>query len=276
MPALPPPRCVEGPSQISLDGRVAVVTGAGRGIGRAVACRLAAAGAKVAALSRTQSSVDDVVGEITRAGGEALGVACDVSERDEVFGAVDEVVRRWDRLDVLVNCAQGFGSRSSPALTTPLQPLETSDESVWDYTLRSGLWATLWAMKAAFPAMQARRYGRIVNFGSPAGQFGQEGNAAYNATKEAIRALSRTAAREWGRSGITVNVVNPSVRTDAMDAMFRQRTDAENSARLESLPLRDFGGPDDVAHLVLFLASDLATYITGDTMMIDSGLFIRP
>jgi NAD(P)-dependent dehydrogenase (short-subunit alcohol dehydrogenase family) len=259
-----------------LQGHVAVVTGGGRGIGRASAIRLAADGAKVAVISRSRPTVDTAVEQITRAGGDAIGATADVAERQQVLDALTAVVDRWGYVDILVNCAQGFGSREAPVATTPLEPLESTGDEVWDYTLRSGLWATLWTMRAAYPYMRDRAWGRVINFGSPAGQFGQAGNAPYNATKEAIRALTRTAAREWGKNGITANVVNPSARTDAMTAMFAQRSDEENRARLASLPIPRFGAADDVAELVAFLAGDGAAYITGETINVDSGLFLRP
>ena len=255
---------------------VAVVTGAGRGIGRASAVRLAASGIKVAVVSRSAGTVDAVAGEIADRGGDAIGLTCDVSEHAELCAALDTVVGRWGYFDVVVNCAQGFGTRVEPAPTTPLEPLESTSDDVWHYTMQTGLWATLWTMRAGFPYMRDRGWGRVINFGSPAGQFGQEGNAPYNATKEAIRALTRTAAREWGRHGITANVINPSARTDAMVAMFARRSKEENEARLASLPIPRFGAAEDVAELVAVLAGNGAAYITGETIHVDSGLFIRP
>lgn len=134
-----------------LHGHVAVVTGGGRGIGRASAIRLAAAGAKVAVVSRSGATVDAAVAEVTASGGDAIGATCDVSERDELLAALADVVTRWGYFDIVVNCAQGFGSREAPAATTPLEPLESTDDAVWDYTLRSGLWAAVWTMRAAYP-----------------------------------------------------------------------------------------------------------------------------
>jgi 2-hydroxycyclohexanecarboxyl-CoA dehydrogenase len=259
-----------------LHGHVAVVTGAGRGIGRASAIRLAASGASVALISRTASTVESAVAEIAGSGGDASGATADVSEPEQLMAALAAVVDRWGYFDIVVNCAQGFGSRDAPAATTPVEPLESTGDDVWDYTLRSGLRAAVWTMRAAFPHMRDRGWGRVINFGSPAGQFGQAGNAPYNATKEAIRALTRTAAREWGRYGITANVVNPSARTDAMAAMFAQRSEEENQARLEALPIPKFGTAEDVAEVVAFLAGDGAAYITGETINVDSGLFMRP
>jgi NAD(P)-dependent dehydrogenase (short-subunit alcohol dehydrogenase family) len=265
-----------GSSGTALRGHVAVVTGAGRGIGRASAIRLAATGACVAVISRTPSTVQSAVAEIVASGGDASGATADVSERDQLMAALEAVVDQWGYVDIVVNCAQGFGSREAPAATTPLEPLESTGDDVWEYTLRSGLRAAVWTMCAAFPHMRDRGWGRVINFGSPAGQFGQAGNAPYNATKEAIRALTRTAAREWGKYGITANVVNPSARTDAMAAMFAQRSEEENQAQLTALPIPRFGTADDVAEAVAFLASDGAAYITGETINVDSGLFMRP
>ena len=149
--------------------------------------------------SRTKSTIDSTVAEIQAEGSTALGIPCDVGRRDDVFAAVAKTVIAFATVDILVNNAQGFGTERRPTPTPLPTPLESIDEEEREYTFRTGVLATLWGMKAVFPHMKDRG-GKIINFGSHLGQIGGEGTAAYNATKEAIRALSRTAAREWGNT----------------------------------------------------------------------------
>ena len=178
----------------------------------------------------------------------------------DAFGAVD----------ILVNNAQGFGKASQPTSTPELTPLEDFDEDEWEYTFRTGALATLWGMKAVFPSMKDRG-GKIINFGSSLGQIGGEGTAAYNATKEAIRALSRTAAREWGKYKINVNVINPAVMTDAMLGYLNAHPE-QAEALLALVPLHRWGDAvKDAGGLAVFLASSDADYLTGMTFQLDGG-----
>ncbi|MBI2964249.1 MAG: SDR family oxidoreductase [Deltaproteobacteria bacterium] len=253
-----------------LSGKVAIVTGAGRGIGRGIAIAYAREGAKVVVASRTKSTVDSVVEEIQAERGTALGIACDVGRRDDVFAMVAKTVSAFATVDILVNNAQGFGTERRRAPTPLPTPLEDLDEEEWEYTFRTGALATLWGMKAVFPCMKDRG-GKIINFGSYLGQIGGEGTAAYNAAKEAIRALSRTAAREWGKYKINVNVINPAVMTDAMAGYFDAHPD-EAEAVLRQIPLRRWGDPvKDAGGLAVFLASSDADYLTGMTFQLDGG-----
>jgi 2-hydroxycyclohexanecarboxyl-CoA dehydrogenase len=255
-----------------LSGKTAIVTGAERGIGRGVAIALAAEGARVVVASLTASLLDQVVGEIRTGGGLALGIQCDVSNRGNVFSMVERAVEAFGPVDVLVNNAQGYGTSVAPA-PAPLQiALEECNEQEWEYTFRTGLWATLWSMKAVFPHMKERG-GKIINFGSSGGQTGAKLIAAYNANKEAIRGLSRTAAREWGKYGINVNVINPSIKTETMDSWFAGHPD-ELQAVLASLPLGRFGTPADLGKVVVFLSTSDSDFITGMTLMVDSGGFM--
>ena len=262
---------------LDLHGHVAVVTGAGRGIGRASAIRLALAGARVAVVSRSPATVDAAVAEIHDRGGDGYGVTCDVSEHDQLSEALGSVVGRWGYFDIVVNCAQGFGSRAEPAATTPLQPLEFCDDEVWDYTLRSGLWATLWTMKAGFRHMRDRGWGRVVNFGSPAGQFGQAGNAPYNTTKEAIRALTRTAATRMGAArhhGQRRQPLGSHGRYGGdVRPAFRGREPSRGSSPCRSNASER---PRTSPNSSCSSPAPSAAYITGETINVDSGLFIRP
>lgn len=260
----------------ALDGKVAIVTGAGRGIGRAIAVAYAAEGAKVVVSSRTPATIDEVVGEIKAMGGTALGVACDVGRANDIVATVARTVAAFGTVDILVNNAQGFGTEASPQASTTYVAVEDTDEDEWDYTLRTGPTATLRFMKAVFPHMKAQHYGKIINFASSSGQIGFEGNTSYNAAKEAIRALSRTAAREWGQYGINVNVINPALETRAFDAWKTARPDFVEALK-EKIPMRRLGDPTrDAGPLAVFLAGPGSDYMTGGTFMLEGGMHTLP
>jgi NAD(P)-dependent dehydrogenase (short-subunit alcohol dehydrogenase family) len=258
-----------------IRGKVAIVTGAGRGIGRGIALSYGRAGAKVVVASRSSATVESVSAEICNEGGTALGISCDVGQRDQIFGVAERAARAYGSIDILVNNAQSFGPAANPSKIWDLQPLETFDEDDWEHTYRTGLLATLWGMKAVFPHMRERG-GKIINMSSMAGQVGNAGSAAYNVTKEGIRALTRTAAREWGRYGINVNVISPSIRTDALDQFERANPEFIEGA-LAQVPLGRFGDPvKDAGPLAIFLASSASDFITGMTFMLDGGLLMYP
>lgn len=259
-----------------LDGKVAIVTGAGRGIGRAIALAYGREGAKVVVASRTPATVEAVAGEIISAGGEAIGVACDVGRADDIQACVDKAVATFGGLHIVVNNAQGFGTEASPQPSTVFVACEHTDEDEWDYTLRTGPTASLRFMKAAFPHMKKAGWGRIINFASSSGQIGFEGNTCYNAAKEAIRAISRTAAREWGQHGITVNIINPALETRAFDAWKSARPDFVEALK-EKIPVRRLGDPEsDGAPLAVFIASEGSGYMTGQTFMLEGGMHTLP
>jgi NAD(P)-dependent dehydrogenase (short-subunit alcohol dehydrogenase family) len=259
-----------------LDGKVAIVTGAGRGIGRAIALAYGKAGAKVAVASRTPSTVEAVTAEIRAAGGEAIGIACDVGQRDQVFATVRRTVETWGTVHILANVAQGFGTEARPRASTVFMACEDTDEDEWEYTFRTGATASLWFMKAVFPYMKAQRYGKVINFASSSGQIGFEGNTCYNVTKEAIRALTRTAAREWGQYGINVNVINPALETRAFDAWKAARPEFVEALK-QKIPMRRLGDPEaDGGPLAVFLAGPGSDYITGSTFMLEGGMHTLP
>ena len=260
----------------SLEGKVAIVTGAGRGIGRAIAIAYGLEGAKVVVASRTPATVDAVAQEVRDAGGEAIGIACDVGKRDQVFACVEQTVAAYGSVHILVNNAQGFGTEANPQPSTVFVACEDTDEDEWEYTLRTGPTASLWFMKAVFPHLKAQNYGKIINFASSSGQIGFEGNTCYNSAKEAIRALSRTAAREWGQYGINVNVINPALETRAFDAWKTARPDFVEALK-DKIPMRRLGDPArDAGPLAVFLAGPGSDYITGSTFMLEGGMHTLP
>jgi 2-hydroxycyclohexanecarboxyl-CoA dehydrogenase len=244
-----------------LGGMVAVVTGASRGIGRSVAVELARAGAAVAVAARTEDALREVVTEIEANGGSAFPVACDVTDAERVDLLISEAVERFGGLDVVVNAAQ-----------TPVDDacIEAYPMAAFEQALRSGLYGTLAVMRSAFPHLKARGGGSIVNFGDPDAIVGEPGKVASNVTKEAIRGLSRTAAREWGRYGIRVNVVAPTAKSERVAAALEREPDMEQWL-LTQLPAGELGEVVDVARTVVFLASLDSAMLTGMTINVDGG-----
>lgn len=240
-----------------LDGKIALVTGASRGIGRATAKLFAAEGAKVAVLSRTQASVEAVVAEIETAGGIALAVPSDITDPKQVESAVAKVVDTYGGLDILVNNAFDPTVAYASVLDLSAEQLQRNFEV--------GPIAYLRCMQAAYPLLKRSSQGRVINFGSMAGVVGLVGMGPYNMAKEAVRALTRTAAREWGPDQITVNNLLPVAETWGPEADIPPATN----------PLGRYGSPeDDVAPVVLFLASKDAQYLTGYTLTPDGGSII--
>ena len=248
---------------MKLKGKIALVTGAGRGIGRGIALHLARNGAVVVVAEYRQARLDEVIAELDGLGAPSLGLECDVGQRDSVFAMVDAAADRFGRIDAIVNNAQSF---------RPVMPLEDVTESDMEVLYRTGTLGTLWGMQAVFPHMRAAGYGRIVNVGSANGIRGAAGFAPYTASKEAIRALTRTAAREWAQYGIVTNCYCPAaaghreappdgdLRADAWNAMYRNH------------PMQRDGDPeDDIAPVVLFLCSAAAQWLNGETLMLDGG-----
>jgi NAD(P)-dependent dehydrogenase (short-subunit alcohol dehydrogenase family) len=245
-----------------LDERVAIVTGSGQGIGRAVARVLAHEGAAVLLASRTAHRVEQVAQEIVASGGRARAVGCDVLDPEQIDAAVAACIDAFGPPDILVNNAQG-GHMGGGV------PLEQTEVDVLDQTLHGGLYATFHAMRACFPHMRERG-GTIVNFGSSTGVGGDPGFAAYGLNKEAIHGLTKHAAREWGRHGITVNTICPAALTENLQAKFDEHPKWRD-AIVKAVPLGRLGDPEtDIAPAVLALATDLR-FLTGATLMLDGG-----
>jgi NAD(P)-dependent dehydrogenase (short-subunit alcohol dehydrogenase family) len=267
-----------------LVGKVAVVTGAGRGIGKGIAIRLAKEGARVVVASRSRDTVDQVVETIANSGGSAIGVAVDVGSREQVERMIASASEAFGQVDILVSNAQSYGLPGSGDIYPKPTPLEEFSEAAWDNTYQTGLKGTLYGMWGVFPGMRDRHWGRIINLGSRMGVVGMPGLAAYNSTKEAIRGLTRTAAREWAKYGITVNCINPVIATDAVLTHFDElgARNAEERRRMmdaqaeKMLPM-GYGDPErDGGGLAAFLASDDSRFLTGMTFLLDGGVGPMP
>jgi 2-hydroxycyclohexanecarboxyl-CoA dehydrogenase len=244
---------------VSLDGRVALVTGGARGIGAAIAHRLAARGATVVvgdldgdAASATAASLE----------GKAIGVAMDVASSASVRAAVDQVGAETGSPDILVNNAG----------IDVIKPFVDSTEAEWDQIIAVNLKGPINCTRAVLDAMIERKHGRIVNIASDAGRVGSSGEAVYSATKGGVIALTKTLARELARHGITVNCVCPGPTETALLAQVAEYSPKLYESLGRAIPLGRTGQPDDIAPAVAFLASDDASYITGQTLSVSGGL----
>lgn len=268
----------------SVTGKVVIVTGAGRGIGRGIAHHLGKSGAAVAALERREDLLDQVVSELDELGVANMAVHCDISDRDAMFQMAAQVAERFGRIDGLVNNAQRFIS------VKDLEEVTAEDLAV---LYETGPYATLWGMQAVFPMMKEQGWGRIVNVASSNGISGAAGYGPYNSSKEAIRGLTRTAAREWARYGIVVNCYCPASAShrvapdpkpsDATESGGKESSAEGNSHRRAAFekmyadhPMGRDGDPElDIGPVVAFLCSDACRYMTGETLMVDGGGHMR-
>jgi NAD(P)-dependent dehydrogenase (short-subunit alcohol dehydrogenase family) len=245
-----------------LAGKVAIVTGAGQGVGRGIALAFANEGADVVVMDLNQETGTSVAKEIETRGARAHFVSCDVTIRESIDTAVAAAVARFGGIDVLVNNAQ----RANPA---PVPLMEHDDELV-ELCFATGYRASLYFMQACYPHLKARG-GKVINLGSNAGLDGMAGQAAYGANKEAIRALSKTAAREWGPEGINVNILCPFARSPGVEKFLELMPGLEKKL-VAGQPLGRIGDCEtDIGPVAVFLASDDSRYITGHTIPADGG-----
>lgn len=244
-----------------LEGKVAIVTGAGRGLGRAFASALAKEGATVVIAEIMEEMGRDALREIQAQGGQGAFMACDVGDRRQIEAVVARTVKQFGGLDILVNNAMGL---------PPQLPIETMADEDMDLTYQTGPLASMRFMQLSLPHLK-RRGGRVINLASGAGISGLASYGCYAAAKEAIRALTRSAAREWGPFGITVNCICPAAITEKM-SQWRQEAPEQYARIVSEVPLGRLGDPvGDIAPVVVFLASDDARFITGATLMVDGG-----
>lgn len=242
--------------KIDLSGKNALVTGSTRGIGRAVAQALSAAGARVAVVGRDKDKASAVAQQV---GNGATGFACDVGDTAQVAQLIADVEKEFGSIDILVNNA---------GMTRDNLVMRLKDED-WDEVLNANLRGAFAAIRAASRGMMKKRSGRIINMASVVGLIGNKGQANYSASKAGLIALTKSVAKELGSRNILVNAIAPGyIETEMTDAMTSEAKTALNAL----IPLERLGKPEDIAAAVVFLASDQASYITGQVLVVDGGM----
>jgi NAD(P)-dependent dehydrogenase (short-subunit alcohol dehydrogenase family) len=253
-------------TEFSLDGKVALITGGSRGIGRAIALRLAQAGARVVVSSRKIAGVQAVADEIEESGGEALAVQAHVGRAEDVTALVERTVEVYGRVDIAVNNA---------ATNPHFGPLLTADEGQWDKILDTNAKGVFRVCKAVVPQMEAQGGGKIINMTSVAGMPPSPGMGIYGISKAGIIMLTQVLAMELGHANIQVNAIAPGIiKTRFSQVLWSTPQIAEPV--LARLPLGRFGEPEDVAGLALYLASPASDYVTGGVFMVDGGMNVAP
>ena len=245
----------------SLQDKVAVVTGSSRGIGKAIAEAMAAAGAKVVISSRKAGPCEAVAEAINAGGGEAMALACNISEKAQLRALVDGTIERWGRIDALV---------CNAAVNPYFGPLAEITDEAYDKTMNTNLRSNLWLCNMVIPQMATRGGGAVILISSIAAFKGHGNLGVYALSKAADNQLARSLAVEWGRSNLRVNCIAPGlVRTDMARALWE---DPDRLAQaLESYPLGRIGEPEDIAGAAVFLASRAGNFVTGQTLLIDGG-----
>lgn len=245
--------------QVDLSGQVALVTGASRGIGKAIAITLGKAGATVACLARNEEKLKETAAEITAAGGKASIHSCDVTNSEAAQAAVDAVVEQHGRLDIVVN--------NAGITKDTLLPIMSDDD--WDQVIAANLRSVFLFSRAAAKVMMRQRSGRIINMSSVSGLVGNPGQSNYSASKAGIIGFTQTVARELAKRKITVNAICPGfIATDMAEALGPAIIDEVK----KRIPAQRIGEAHEVADAVLYLASDSASYITGQVITVDGGM----
>lgn len=245
--------------QVDLTGQTALVTGASRGIGKAIALALGKAGARVACIARNKAKLDETVGEINAAGGQAEAFSLDVVDSTAVQSLVEKLAEDWEKIDIVVNNA---------GITRDTLLPRMSDEE-WDDVIATNLRSVFLFSRAAIQAMMRKRYGRIINISSVSGLMGNPGQANYSASKAGIIGFTQTVAREIAGRKVTVNAICPGfIATEMTDALGPAVQDEVK----KRVPAKRLGEAEEIADAVLYLASESASYITGQVLTLDGGL----
>ena len=252
---------MDNPSPITVDlsGQKALVTGATRGLGRAIAITLAANGAGVACIGTNEAKLNETVEFIRSAGGEADAYVCNVADPVAVAATIDAVIAKWGFVDILVNNA---------GITRDKLLMQMEDED-WDAVLNINLKGTFLFTRALSRLMISKRKGRIINISSVSGLMGNPGQANYSASKAGIIGFTATVAKEIAKRGVTCNAIAPGfMQTDMTAALGEVGLDIAK----QTIPMKKVGQPQDIANAVLFLASPAASYITGQVLAVDGGM----
>lgn len=238
-----------------------MVTGASRGIGKACALTLAAAGHRLILASRTVEKLEETASEIRASGGEAFAVSVDLASRDSIAEGFARAAKEFGRIDILVN----NGGITKDGLAMRMKPAD------WDIVLQTNLTGAFQAIQQVMPAMMRERWGRIVNISSVVGEMGNPGQANYSASKAGLIGLTKSLARELGSRSVTVNAIAPGfIETDmthGLSAELKQKM-------VEQTPLGRIGSPEDIAHAVTFLVSEEAGFITGHVLDVNGGIYM--
>ena len=246
---------------MKLESRVALVTGASQGIGHACALALAREGATIAAAARNRQKLDQLVAEITQAGGKAQAFAMDVADEDQVKSAIKQALAELGKIDILVNNAG----------ITRDQLVMRMKRADWDTVLTTNLTSAYLCIQQVIGSMLKQRWGRIINITSVFGQMGQAGQANYAASKAGLIGLTMAMAREVASRNITVNAVSPGFIETSMTAVLNEEL-KQNMTK--NIPLGRAGSPEDIAKAVSFLASEDASYITGHVLNVNGGMLM--
>ena len=249
-------------SIFSLEGKVALVTGASKGLGKAIALAYAEAGAKVVVSARSEDLLDDVVSEIKSKGGEGLAVKCDVSKDQDLFDLVKTAMDHFNRIDILVNNA-GISPYVKYAVDVTRE--------MWEKIFNVNMMAPFILTREVGKIMIKQNHGRIINMASAGGMVGMAGQVAYASMKGALIQMTRSLAIEWAKNDITVNALAPSIlATDLTAGVIKSEKHAE--PMLQRIPMASFGQAGDVVGAALYLASEGSAYTTGTVLVIDGGL----
>ena len=245
-----------------LNNKVAIITGASQGIGRTIALVFAKSGANVICIARSESKIKELCLEITDQGGQASPIACDVGDGDAFANAIKSVTNEYGKLDILINNA---------GITRDALLMRMNDTQ-WDEVLNTNLKGAFHGMKSAIRPMMKNKYGRIINITSIVGLTGNPGQANYAASKAGLIGMTQSIAKEVGTRGITVNCIAPGWINTEMTVDLPEDSKKD---LLDRIPIGKIGKPEDIAHAAVFLASDEASYITGQTITVDGGRVIN-
>ncbi|MFJ8260751.1 SDR family NAD(P)-dependent oxidoreductase [Rummeliibacillus sp. NPDC094406] len=242
--------------------KVAFITGAGRGIGREIAQKLAHKGFAIVVTDVHLENANETVSRIAEIGGEAVSVLCDVTKLESVENAVQNAVEKFGKIDVLINNA-GWDK---------IEPFLKSDPSTWELILNINLMGQIHTCKTILPLMIENGYGKVVNIASDSGRVGSSGEAVYSAAKGGVIAFTKTLAREMARHKININSIAPGPADTPLFKEIGEYNEGIATALVKAIPFRRLAQPSDIANAVAFLASDEAEYITGQTLSVNGGL----